>query len=338
MSAVRLVGLELDARLARTDTTRPPFTRHQSRRALHRAAGALALAVACAVAAPGIAAVAPTSHTKAATASIIIGTTHRINSTVLGDVRELNVRLPAGYAEAKGPYPVLYLLDGGLDQDFHHIAALAQLGELSGAFGPFIVVGVQTKTRRAELTSPATDRRYRVAFPESGGADRFRRFLSEEVIPFIASHYRTGPRRAVLGESLAGLFVVDTLVRQPGLFQDYIAVSPSLWWDDRNGLRDLARRLDPTALNGRSLYLAMANEGGTMQSGADMLRHALEARARPGFEWRYSDRSATDTHATILHGAALDAMRRLYVAPVEHGPTPWFMIEGAEPPPTGSRR
>src|SRR5687767_2757209 len=78
------------------------------------------------------------------TAAITVGTTHRLRSKVLGDTRELNVRLPADYAAGRGPYRVLYLLDGGLEQDFLHIAGLAQLGDLSGTFGPFIVVGVQT--------------------------------------------------------------------------------------------------------------------------------------------------------------------------------------------------
>lgn len=293
-------------------------------------------AVAAWVVGAGFAAPARAAEPDLAAAPIVIGTSHRLRSVVLGDTRELNVWLPAGYAKGQGTYPVLFVLDGGLEQDFQHLAGLGQLGELSGAYGPLIVVGVQTKTRRAELTPPATDRRYRLAFLEAGGAERFRRFLAEEAVPFIAARYRTGSRRAVLGESLAGLFVIDTMIRQPTLFHDYIAISPSLWWDDRRGLRDVARRFDRSALGGRRLFLAVANEGGTMQSGADMLRHSLAAEAPPGFEWTYSDRSATHTHATILHDAALEALRRFYPQPpIDYGPTPWFMIEGAEPPTGG---
>jgi len=301
--------------------------------------GAAMLALVCLLAGflPGRPAWAGAADT--AGAPIVIGTTHRLPSAVLGDTRELNVRLPAGYGAGDRAYPVVYLLDGGLEQDFGHIAGLAQLGDLSGTFGPFILVGVQTRTRRAELTPPASDPRYRAAFPDAGGAERFRRFLSEEVFPFVAARYRTDGRRAVMGESLAGLFVVDTLLRAPTLFQDYIAISPSLWWDDRSGLRDPGPRLDLAALKGRRLFLAMANEGGTMQSGVDGLREALEARPAPGFAWRYSDRSATDTHATILHSAAEDAFRAFYAAPpIDYGPTPWFMIEGASPPPAAQSR
>ncbi|WP_162806587.1 alpha/beta hydrolase [Sphingosinicella terrae] len=268
-----------------------------------------------------------------AEAPIVIGTSHRLDSAILGDTREINVWLPPEHGEGDARFPVLYLLDGALDQDFQHMAGLAQLGSLSWTFGPVIVVGVQTRQRRAELTPPPADPRYRAAFPEAGGAERFRRFIAEEVIPFVEARYRAGPRRGLIGESLAGLFVVDTFLERPDLFHDYVAVSPSLWWDDRADMRRAAERLARRSYGGRRLYLAVANEGGTMQDGVDRLRAALAERPPEGLEFRYADRSASETHATIYHGAALDALRWLYARPpLDYGPTPWFMIEGASPP------
>src|SRR3546814_4452374 len=93
------------------------------------------------------------------------------------DSPQVNVWLPTGYAESTDRYSVVYLLDGALDQDFHHIAGLAQLGSLSWTFGPIIVIGVQTKNRQTELTPAPEDARYRAAFPESGGTLHFRKFL-----------------------------------------------------------------------------------------------------------------------------------------------------------------
>ncbi|WP_230635581.1 alpha/beta hydrolase [Sphingomonas sp. Leaf4] len=284
---------------------------------------------------PGIAMARPTS----AGTPIAIGTSHRIDSIVLGDRRELNVWLPEGYATSATRYPVVYLLDGARDQDFPHVAGLASLASLSWTFGPFIVVGIQTRDRRAELTPPPVDPRYRSAFPASGGAPRFRRFLEREVIPFVERRYRASGKRALMGESLAGLFVVDTLLTQPALFGDYIAVSPSLWWDDRRALRDpaLATRL-ARAANVR-LFLAHADEGGTMQDGIDRLRAAL-APLPPGMVMlRYADHRTDATHATVYHRAAEEALRWLYPAPpYDNGPTPWFMIEGASPPATAPMR
>lgn len=261
------------------------------------------------------------------------GISHELRSEVMGDIRQINIWLPPGYERSQDRYSVVYLIDGALDQDFHHIAGLAQLGSLSWTFGPLIVVGVQTRQRRAELTPHAEDARYRSAFPDHGGADRFRLFLEREVVPLIEGNYRAGPRRALMGESLAGLFVVDTLLRRPVLFHDYVAISPSLWWDDRRPMRDASRRLHKNVPTDRRLYLAIANEGGTMQEGVDLLRKALSQQGAGSVTVRYSDRSASATHSTIYHGAAEDALRWLYpMPPYDPGPTPWSMIEGASPP------
>jgi predicted alpha/beta superfamily hydrolase len=275
----------------------------------------------------------------AAGTRIQAGTSFTLHSTVLADDREINIWLPPDYARGEGSYTVLYLLDGGLDQDFHHIAGLAQLGSLSWTFGPLIVVGVQTENRRAELTARPTDARYLSAFPESGGAEQFRRFLELEVMPFVEERIGAGGRRAVMGESLAGLFVIDTLLSQPGLFDDYVAISPSLWWDDRRPLQYADARLAEGEAMGRRLYVAMADEGGTMQDGVDILGRALADVPEAKIAWRYADHSATATHATIYHRAAEEALRWLYpTPPYDVGPTPWYMIEGAAPPATSPTR
>lgn len=266
-------------------------------------------------------------------APIQAGVSYTLHSSVLADDREINIWLPPNYEQGEGSYTVLYLLDGALDQDFQHIVGLAQLGSLSWTFGPLIVVGVQTENRRAELTDRPTDPRYLAAFPESGGAGQFRRFLETEVMPFVEQRFGAGGRRALMGESLAGLFVIDTLLTQPSLFDDYIAVSPSLWWDDRRPLQHAGDRLADGDANGRRLYVAMADEGGTMQDGLDILRRALGDVPEAKIAWRYADHSATATHATIYHSAAEEALRWLYPAPpYDAGPTPWYMIEGAAPP------
>jgi hypothetical protein len=264
---------------------------------------------------------------------IIAGTRHILSSATLGDTREVNVWLPTGYAESTDRYPVVYVIDGALDQDFGHIAGLGQLASVSWTFGPMIIVGVQTRNRSIELTPPPTDPRYVRTWPQSGGADRFRRFLSSEVIPFIEERYRTTERRALMGESLGGLFVTNTLLTQPELFNDYVAISPSLWWDDRRGLRHLRTGTTRPQLRGKRLFLAIADEGGTMQDGVNLLRDYLSALPSGSVEVSYADYSASATHATIYHRAAEMALRWLYPAPpYPRGPMPWYMIEGAEPP------
>lgn len=264
---------------------------------------------------------------------IAAGTSFLVHSKILGDDREVNVWLPAAYGQGQTRYSVVYVLDGARDQDFPHIAGLGQLGELSGTYETLIIVGVQTHKRIWELTPKATDARYFKAFPENGGATLFRRFLSEEVVPFIDTHFRTGPKRALMGESLAGLFVVDTFLKSPRAFDDYVSVSPSLWWDDRRLTRNPFALPASNELEGRRLYLTMGDEGGTSRTGMDELVAALRAHAQRGLIWSFVDRSASETHATIYHVSALDALRTFYkLPPYATGPAPWWNIEGGSPP------
>ncbi len=267
---------------------------------------------------------------------ITIGTSYTLQSAALGDERQINVWLPADYgaeANANRRYNVLYVLDGALDQDFQHIAGLGQLGALSWTYETLIVVGVQTKDRRAELTRRPHDPRHAQEFPQAGGARRFQDFLGNEVIPFVEARYRTGEGRALMGESLAGLFVVDTFLHRPQLFRDYVAVSPSLWWDNQHFARDGGHDLEGRTASNTRLYLAIANEGGATQAGMDRFLRLLEAAPQGSVTWRYSDRSATETHATIYHAAALDALRWLYVMPQpDYGPTPWYYLDEPDRP------
>lgn len=271
-------------------------------------------------------------------AAIVLGTRFMLASAILGEPREINVRLPASYAAAKPDrrYPVLYVLDGGVEQDFPHIAGLAQHAETSGTFDEFITVGIATKKRIWELTFPTTDERYTtfyrangqpVEFASGGGSEKFRRFIAEEVIPFVEAKYRIGGRRVFLGESLAAFFVVDTLLRRPRLFHDYVAISPSLWWN-REELGNRAREmLKSNDYSDRRLYLTMANEGGTMRRGLDKLLTALRTPAAGALRWTFVDRRHSEHHGSIYHLAALDALRTLSPKPYRPGsPLPWLWV------------
>lgn len=287
------------------------------------------LCAACASAPPAQAQTPPPSDARV----IPLGFSHTLHSQVLSADREINVWVPPGYESGDQRYTTLYLVDGGLDQDFPHIAGLGQLGAVSYTYETLIIVGIRTGVRIAELTPQPTDARYLQAFPNAGGAANFRAYLRDEVIPFIEARYRTGPRRALIGESLAGLFVVDTLLSEPTLFNDYIAVSPSLWWDDRVYARSAAARLAANTAEGRRLYLSISDEGGTMADGVERVRAAIAA-APERVTLNFVNRP-NETHATTFHPAALDALRWLYAAPpYDYGPAPWWLTEGASPPPT----
>lgn len=250
---------------------------------------------------------------------VSIGTTYSISSEVLGMERKITVRVPYGYQEkenATRSYPVLYLIDGGPEQDFPHIAGIAQLSDTNPAWGEFILIGVETVNRRSEISPAVVDAaRYKDFGAVPGGSAKFRNFLRSEVRPWVNQRFRTTGRNAVLGESLAGLFTMETFLREPELFDDYVAVSPSLWWEDMEYGRRASEFLKAHRASARSLRIYIADEGYWQEEGALKVVEALETKAPPGLRWGFFDLGNEETHKTIFHRAAFDAIRALYPAP-----------------------
>lgn len=258
---------------------------------------------------------APPVCAQPAPTPIVIGQSYALPSTVMGAAREINVWLPPGYEGGEARYPVLYVLDGGQGQDFHHISGLAQLGTVNGTTRDVIVVGIASVDRRNELALATNNAELIARYPTQGHSDRFRRFVAEEVQPFVEGRFRANGETALLGESLAGLFVVETFLKEPQMFDAWVAVSPSLWWDGGRLARQSGAHLRDHSNDQRTLILTMGNEGAEAQALMDTLTGNLRDHALPGVTWTFQPRP-DESHATIYHGAALDAFRRLYaVAP-----------------------
>ena len=265
---------------------------------------AAALVVSLAFAAPAVAA-------EPAGNPIVVGAAFDIPSRPENETRHITVWLPPSYAEGTKRYPVLYLLDGGEQQDFLPVVGLAALGGLNGVTDEMIVVGVQSGPglRLRDFTTRSRQADELKDFPNQGEAARFRRFLAEDLKPEIDRRYRTSGESGLIGESLAALFVVDTALREPQLFNRYLAISPSLWWDDQSLSRQAAALLKARPWpKDRSLYLAIANEGSTMQAGMDRLVKTLKDGAPDGLAWTYEP-FPTEGHNSIYHPAGLKALR-----------------------------
>jgi uncharacterized protein len=193
---------------------------------------------------------------------LVIGETLAVQSQILGELRRINVYLPMGYEEsADARYPVLYMPDGGIGEDFLHVAGLIQVSVMNGTMRPFILVGIENTERRRDLTGPTDNAKDRSIAPRVGESAAFRRFLRAELMPLIHARYRTTDERAIVGESLAGLFIVETFLLEPGLFDTYIAFDPSLWWNDSKLLEEAAR-LRADELDGKRVYLASSKSAG----------------------------------------------------------------------------
>lgn len=241
-----------------------------------------------------------------------VGESFTIASTVMSMDRELNVLLPAGYADHPDRvWPVVYLLDGGQAQDFPAYASIAAGLMADGQMAEVIFVGVASMDRQNELTWRSTDRRIIREWPNHGQSDRFRRFLELEVKPWVESRYRVSGDDAVLGESAAALFIVETFLNTPDLFDRYLAVSPAMWWDRASLGDDAAALLEQQAPADRQLLLTIADEGATMQGGVDDLVAALTAAPPPGLVWSYQPRHDL-THSTIFAQMGPAFLRQAY--------------------------
>lgn len=162
-------------------------------------------------------------------------------SRFLRNQRDLIVYLPPGYDAQPGRYfPALYLHDGqnlfdgatsfipGMDW---HVGHTADQCISVGKVEPLIIVGMyNTKARIREYTPTHV--------PKLGGgrADRYAKFLIEEVKPFVERQYRTfsGPENTGIGgSSLGGLVSLYLGLKLSHIFGKIAALSPSVWWNQR---------------------------------------------------------------------------------------------------------
>jgi predicted alpha/beta superfamily hydrolase len=176
----------------------------------------------------------------------------QFRSRFLRNQRDLIVYVPPGYDEQPHRrFPVLYLHDGqnlfdratafgGQDWNVHGAADYLIQG---GAIEPLIIVGIYNtgKSRIYEYTPTKV--------PKLGGgrADRYAKFLMQEVMPFVQQQYRALPepsQTGIGGSSLGGLVSLYIGLKHPQVFGKIAALSPSVWWNQRVILR-LAAAADP---------------------------------------------------------------------------------------------
>jgi len=237
----------------------------------------------------------------------VIGESHTITSDVLGEERQVIVHLPPNY-EGGQRFPVMYVLDG--DAHFHHTTGITNFLTQQGYMPEMIVVAIPNTDRTRDLTpEPGADWAERA--PTAGGADNFLLFLSDELIPWVDGQFRTAPYRVLVGHSFGGLFATYALLTQPEMFDGYISISPSLWWDDRALVEQAETTIEQQPWEGRFFYMTMGNEGGDMLPAAAALAAVFKASAPEGFEWqfRWMDH---ETHGSIPHRTTYDALEWMF--------------------------
>lgn len=237
--------------------------------------------------------------------------TFTLTSRILHEVRRINIYTPPGYAaHPSARYPVLYMPDGGIDEDFRHVTKDIDTAVRQGRMRPMIVVGIENTERRRDMTGPTSVASDRKIAPHVGGAAAFRAFIRDELMPEIARRVRGDGRTAIVGESLAGLFVMEIFFAQPKMFDTYIALSPSLWWNDGALVRHAAEGLKAHPDLHATLYIGVASDDG-LEPSARQLEQVFRADAPKGLRW-YVERWPKLKHATIYRGASPSVFRKLF--------------------------
>ncbi len=238
---------------------------------------------------------------------LVIGVTDKIVSKELSETRLLNIYLPDSYVKNDTlPYPVVYLLDGSANEDFLHIAGLVQFLTMIGAMPETIVVGIANVDRRRDFTFPTSVDEDKKLVPVNGGAAKFISFVEQELKPYVEKNYKVSKKSTLIGQSLGGLMATQLLFAKPGLFSNYIIVSPSLWWNNESLLKQTQLLGDKRHAETK-VYIAVGEEGGQMKEDAKKLNDILqEKKIKTSFHFM-----PAENHLTILHNCIYSALQEI---------------------------
>ena len=268
-----------------------------------------------------------------------VGVVDSLYSEVLNDYREFYVQLPASYnPDNNQKYPVAFILDGevflptvSIVHDFY-----------SGGYMPeMVLVGISnSKNRIRDLTTSTIKTKYGMPFKEvNGGAANFSKFIETELIPYIEDKYPVTNFRTLIGHSYGGLFTIYTLINHPELFSNYLAIDPSLDWDNQKLMKEAKGLLETQKYDGKSLFMSLSGQlhmqnskitiNNVMQDTTDFTLFArsniafsnmVKQNNKNGlsFDWKFYPR---DLHGTVPLPSILDGLISLFE---------WFQMENTD--------
>lgn len=253
--------------------------------------------------------------------AFVLGEIRAIDSKILSEKRPLNIYLPQSYKTNDTiKYPVIYLLDGSADEDFIHVVGLVQYNTFPwiNRIPESIVVGIANTNRKRDFTSAATIDILKQQMTNNGGSEKFISFLEKELQPFIDKNFKTSNSKTIIGQSLGGLLATEILFSKPTLFNKYIIISPSLWWNDGALLKTNPMLLEDHFSNPTEIYIGVGKEGlspffenHVMEVDANLLFDKIKSGKSKAVKV-YFDYLPEEDHATVTHPAIFNAFRILY--------------------------
>lgn len=229
-----------------------------------------------------------------------------LESKFVNETRVINVWKTDNYEDGNKSYPVLYMPDGGIKEDFPHIAnTIAKLIK-EKKIPEIILVGIENTVRGRDLTGFSeveADAKY---CPLTDGAKDFRNFILKELVPHITKNYRTNEKKGIVGESLAGLFVMETFFQKADYFDIYIAFDPSLWWNNNYLVRSAKKSLEKSAFKDTRLWFAGSSVP-DISTHTNALEKIMKEVVPKNLTWTYSD-EPNEKHHTIFRATKEKAL------------------------------
>ena len=252
---------------------------------------------------------------------IYIGKKQSLYSTALQENRNYWIHLPENYGQdTTQTYPVIYLLDG--DSFFHSLVGISKtFSTVRGKFLPqSIIIGVLNVDRTRDLTptASAAGRDGKIApgaIPQGGGSETFSRFLTGELRAVIDSTYRTNGKNMLIGHSYAGLFTLNTFLRHTERFDTYLAVDPSLWWDQGKLAEEADALIEGKDFTGKSLYIGIASKKRTdrVDIHLNKVNHLLTEVLPQAENLRFFSKSfPEENHGTVAIPGIYNGIKQLF--------------------------
>ncbi|WP_312902164.1 alpha/beta hydrolase [Chryseobacterium taichungense] len=241
---------------------------------------------------------------------LTIGEIRTFKSKILNEDRTLNIYLPQNFDKAKS-YPVIYLLDGSMNEDFIHVTGLVQFFNQMYSMPETIVVGVANVDRKRDFTFHTDLKDLQKDYPTTGHSDKFINFLEKELKPYIENQFKTTDTY-IFGQSLGGLLATEILLKKPEMFNHYFIISPSLWWDDESLLKKANQLLTKIPDTNKFIYISVGKgEHPVMVKDAEDLYDVLKKSNKKNWTVEYK-MMETDNHATILHRSLYEGLLKLF--------------------------
>ncbi len=268
-----------------------------------------------------------------------IGQQDSIYSTSLKEYRKIYVQVPANYkSNQKQKYPVVYILDGEV---FLPTVYNVHSFYSGGFFPEMVIIGIANdKNRMRDLTTSKITEMYGMPFEqENGEAENFTKFIETELIPFIENKYPVTNYRTLIGHSYGGLFTINSLVHQPQLFANYLAIDPSLDWDNQKLLNEAKEKIPSANYKGKSLFISLSGQlhmqnskisiDNVMQDNSDFTLFArsniqfsnlMKENSQNGldYDWKFYPK---DLHGTVPFPSIMDGLISIFE---------WYQMENTD--------